>query len=181
MSDQSTGGIYCAASVPSFPLDYNDVFNNTNGDYFNCFVCANSLSVAPSFAAPGDYRLGANSLCRNAGDPHAWFNDLDGTRSDMGAYGGQYGVACLPPVRAARPCHVYKPSIQAAYDMAEDLETIKTRDVSFVGDLTFNRDISVSLKGGYDCEYRTNTARTLIVGTFTISAGTVTVENLTFK
>lgn len=47
-----------------------------------------NLSADPAFA--GDYRLGGESPCRNAGDPVV--EDRDGSRADMGSYGGPEGL-----------------------------------------------------------------------------------------
>lgn len=35
-----------------------------------------------------NYRLDTGSICIDAGDPSASYNDPDGTPNDMGAYGG---------------------------------------------------------------------------------------------
>lgn len=43
-------------------------------------------------AAKGDFTLRAGySPCIDANDPILASNDLDGSRSDLGAYGGRYG------------------------------------------------------------------------------------------
>jgi nitrous oxidase accessory protein NosD len=51
-----------------------------------------NLSADPDFVDPasGDYRLRSASACRNAGDPS--LADRDGTRADMGSYGGPEGM-----------------------------------------------------------------------------------------
>ena len=53
---------------------------------------AHSISAAPGSVfvnmRKADYRLKSGSPCINAGDPAKKFNDPDGTRNDMGAYGG---------------------------------------------------------------------------------------------
>ena len=38
--------------------------------------------------AGGNYQLSTNSPCINTGPPDPWFNDRDGTRNDMGLFGG---------------------------------------------------------------------------------------------
>lgn len=52
------------------------------------------ISANPQFVDAGDanFHLKASSPCRNAGDPAAKYNDLDGSRNDMGADGGPGGV-----------------------------------------------------------------------------------------
>lgn len=51
------------------------------------------LRADPGFldAAVDDYRLGAGSSCRDAGDPDPVHSDPDGTRGDIGAFGGPAG------------------------------------------------------------------------------------------
>lgn len=67
--------------------DYNDVWNN-NPDYSGSATAgAHNLSVDPLYTDPAnaDYSLQFASPCIDAGDPDPIFNDLDGTRNDMGA------------------------------------------------------------------------------------------------
>jgi len=86
-ADNSTGGVYCEASQPV--LEYNDVYNNTRGDYYGCTAGEGSLAEDPLFINAGaDYRLQSGSPCVDAGNPSTLYNDLDGTRNDLGAYGG---------------------------------------------------------------------------------------------
>lgn len=92
-------GVYTLySSVPI--MEYNDVwghaFNSLNTDYVPASIAhSNSLSDDPQFAGIGDAHLAAGSPCINAGDPRPEYNDPDGSRNDMGAYGGpgaQLGV-----------------------------------------------------------------------------------------
>ncbi|MCP3875517.1 MAG: right-handed parallel beta-helix repeat-containing protein [Desulfobacteraceae bacterium] len=98
-----TGNVYgIAASHGSAApvISYNNVWGNVD-DY-------NSQSTGTAAPGPGDisedpqlvlpsgnfdrgYFLGENSPCIDAGDPNAIYNDVDGTRNDMGAYGGMDG------------------------------------------------------------------------------------------
>jgi len=52
-----------------------------------------NLSENPDFAAwsSNDFSLLSGSPCIDAGNPSSEFNDPDGTRNDMGAFGGSYG------------------------------------------------------------------------------------------
>ncbi len=69
-------------------------------------------------------------------------------------------------------------SIASAYSAALDGDIIESINGDFTGDLAFSRDISVTLKGGYDCAYSSNNGLTRVQGTVTIGAGTLIVENL---
>ncbi len=76
---------------PSSNSNYNDVWNNFS-NYSGMDPGANDISLDPLFVdkAKGNYKLALNSPCKNAGNPEALYNNLDGTRNDIGAYGGPY-------------------------------------------------------------------------------------------
>lgn len=77
----------------NWTLAYNDLWNNTyDYTYDSCPAPVNSIALDPLFkdAANGDYSLLTGSPCINAGDPDTAYNDLDGSRNDMGIYGGQF-------------------------------------------------------------------------------------------
>jgi len=72
-------------------------FDEGNKLYYNVATlhteapeCSNNMEGDPLFvdAANGDYHLPAGSPAKNAGHPDAKYNDPDGSRSDIGAYGG---------------------------------------------------------------------------------------------
>ena len=88
---------------------YNDVRGNGN----NCSGLAQragSISADPLFLdeAGGNYRMGSGFPARDTGNPDMSCKDPDGTRNDMGAYGGpwasvqSFGVY-LPVVVKAGP------------------------------------------------------------------------------
>jgi hypothetical protein len=55
-----------------------------------------NIDSDPLFRSELDVHLLAASPCVNAGNPAAALNDVDGTRNDMGAYGGPGGEAASP-------------------------------------------------------------------------------------
>jgi hypothetical protein len=61
----------------------------------------NSFEADPLFVDSDsrDFHLQEGSSCIDAGDPDPSYNDPDGTRNDIGAYGGPYGNdwAAIPP------------------------------------------------------------------------------------
>ena len=86
-------------------------------------------------------------------------------------------TACLSPVRIAGATPVYYSTLQVAYDAAVDGDIIQSQAAVFVENFNININKSVTLQGGYDCDYATVTGVTTINGTMTVSDGIVTVEN----
>jgi len=88
-------------------LRYNDVWGN-GSDYSGLTPGVGSISAGPLFLdeAGGNYRLGSGSPARDAGNPDPGYNDPDGTRNDMGAYGG--------PWASVRSFEVYLPVVMKA-------------------------------------------------------------------
>ena len=68
-------------------LEYNDVFNNIDSDYYNLSAGITDIALDPLFAggSPYDYHLTEYSPCIDAGSPSSE-PDPDGSISDMGAY-----------------------------------------------------------------------------------------------
>ena len=81
-------GVYCQSSTYWF--FYNDVWDNTVGDYNGCLPGAGCFSDDPEYVNPssggnGDYHLLETSPCIDTGYPFSAL-DPDGTRADVGAY-----------------------------------------------------------------------------------------------
>lgn len=76
-------------------------------------------------------------------------------------------------------------TIQAAYNAAVNGDTIRLMAGAVRESITADRNISVTLKGGYDSTYRSNCGGvTTLAGEMIISAGVVAIENVemvTFK
>ncbi|MFQ6041823.1 MAG: hypothetical protein ACE5PV_13275, partial [Candidatus Poribacteria bacterium] len=100
---ESGGGIYCGGSVypmvintiiwanssPQISGDIGIVYSDVQGGWDDI----GNIDVDPLFvdAESGDYHLQPESPCIDAGDPRSKYNDLDGTRNNIGAYGGPKG------------------------------------------------------------------------------------------
>ena len=78
------------------------IIDNTGLDFDNCpnFVgefdttgldIYNNFSSDPVFSDYQTFSLSPSSPCVNAGDDAAEYNDIDGSRNDLGAYGGPLG------------------------------------------------------------------------------------------
>ena len=87
---------------------------------------------------------------------------------------------CYQPIRIAGTPPVYYPALQSAYAAAIEGDTIETRIVVLSDDLNANRNIAVTLQGGYNCNYFSVTANTVFNGTMTISDGVVTIGDYIF-
>lgn len=73
-------------------VEYNDVWNNTRGNYLNLSAGTGAISSDPQFVGvvsgnPYDYHLKWNSLCLGAGT--GTNNNTASSTADMGAYGGE--------------------------------------------------------------------------------------------
>ncbi len=68
--------------------------------------------------------------------------------------------------------------IQSAYAAAAGGDDILALASNFYEDLNFNRNVSVTLKGGYAADFNSVTGWTVLNGMLTISDGTVIVESL---
>ena len=97
------GGIFCYASNPSLmncilwndlpqeiyvlsgsvTVNYSDIQGGWTG--------TGNINANPLFIGSGDFHLQPGSPCIDAGNPAPQYNDPDGTRNDMGAYGGPGG------------------------------------------------------------------------------------------
>ncbi|KPJ98482.1 MAG: hypothetical protein AMK71_11320, partial [Nitrospira bacterium SG8_35_4] len=87
---------------------------------------------------------------------------------------------CLQPIRIEGPTTMYYPTLQAAYDAAQDGDTIQTRIVTLADNLDANRAITVTLEGGYDCGYATVTGVTQYNGVMTVTDGLVIIGDYKF-
>lgn len=78
----------------------------------------------------------------------------------------------------------YFPTLQEAYNdpsSTGNTNAILAWGVDFTESLNASQSKTVSIKGGYDSGYSLNTGYTNLIGSLTIGAGTVTVENLVVK
>jgi parallel beta-helix repeat protein len=68
---------------------HNDLWGNAL-DYYNTSPGQGDLNLDPRFIDPSreQYALRADSPCRDQGDPAPGYYDLDGSRNDIGLYGG---------------------------------------------------------------------------------------------
>ncbi len=82
------------------------------------------------------------------------------------------------PVRMSGSNPIYYLTLQTAYDAANDGDTLQSKALELAGDLNVNDPKSVTLRGGYDCNYVTDEGMTLLNGVLTITDGTLIIENV---
>lgn len=85
------------------------------------------------------------------------------------------------PVRIYGAIPVYYTTIQAAYDDAVDDDIIQSHGVTFIEDLALDGNVTVTLDGGYNCDYTAKTGETAITGDMDVTDGDVTVEDYTLQ
>jgi predicted outer membrane repeat protein len=67
---------------------YNDFFQNDSGACYRCPAGIGELTSSPGYADTVTYLLAPASANVDTGNPAAASNDRDGSRNDIGAYGG---------------------------------------------------------------------------------------------
>jgi len=103
------GGIMIGGGVPVH--DYNNVWNNTGGNYSGLSAGPNSIATDPLFAGVANYHLTATSPCLDAGStsalPNTVLMDYDGdSRWLDGDLDGLKGNGAVPDMGADELAHV---------------------------------------------------------------------------
>ena len=75
----------------------------------------------------------------------------------------------------------YYSTLQAAYNDAGNGDTIKAQAVVFTENLNINRNISITIEGGYNNDYTVVIGMTSLQGQMTVSNGTVTAKDFVLK
>jgi hypothetical protein len=84
------GGIVCKFPETAPVITYNAFWQNQPADFLGCHSGAENHQQDPGFVnvPQGDYRLRSDSPLIDAGAPDVVYHDPDGSRNDLGAYGG---------------------------------------------------------------------------------------------
>lgn len=94
--DNASGGV--GGASPDAVVDYNLFWNNGGGDIQGLTGGAGNVFADPLLCdvAQGDYALALHSPCLDRGDPDPACLDPDGSRNDIGVYGGAEAQPVAP-------------------------------------------------------------------------------------
>jgi len=107
------------------PLSLNVFsFNNSTAGYGNGIVPQNTLAADPLVVDTTNFVLQAGSPARDAGNPDPRYNDIDGTRNDMGIYGGPFYD---PDGRSGSKPVVLKAELDNTQFVRGELSTVKLK------------------------------------------------------
>ena len=82
------------------------------------------------------------------------------------------------PVRIAGTSPVYYSTLQDAYNAAVSGDIIESHAEVLTGNLNINLNKSVTLAGGYNCNYSSVSGSTTLSGTLSITNGSASIENI---
>jgi hypothetical protein len=117
---QQTGIHLESGNSGGMTVDYNDFWRNgvvlpdgtfLESNYSGINPGSHNINADPQFvdASNGNYHLNSFSTAINAGDPSDAFKDVNGTRNDLGAFGGPY-AKILPP-ESTPPLNLQQPNL----------------------------------------------------------------------
>jgi subtilisin family serine protease len=90
-------------------------------------------------------------------------------------------ASCLNlPVRNLTTMTPYT-TIQAAYNAASDGDTLQVQMRALTESPDFNLDKSLTIIGGYDCDYLNNDGVTTVKGSIDVSDGSIAIENFVLQ
>jgi subtilisin family serine protease len=129
---------------------------------------------------PGLTNIEIKDIILNNVDPVSSLSGKGLTGGRINAVNAMSASCSNPAVRNMDTLSPY-PTLDAAYNAASGEESIQAHMSTFTEDLNFNQNKSVTIKGGYDCDYLDNTEVTTVNGSMTISNGVVTIEDVTLQ
>ncbi len=133
----------------------------------------------------GDGMTDYNEVCYdgdcNNYNPHPAGGDLDALSMDTDSDGISDNYDNCPFVLPIRIIDTYYSSINDSYIAAINNDVIKSHEEELVENLILDMDKTVTLAGGYSCDYSGNTGMTTLKGSVEVLSGTVIIENFVIE
>jgi len=129
---------------------------------------------------PGLTNIGIKNIILNNVDPLSSLSGQVLTGGRLNAFNALSASCSNLPVRNLNTLSQF-PTLQAAYNAAFHGNTVQTQMQVFPETLSFNQGKSVTIMGGYDCDYLNNSGVTTISGNMTISDGMLTIQSGTVE
>jgi uncharacterized repeat protein (TIGR02543 family) len=190
-----TGGTASASLAVNLVLTVNKLGSGT----VTAIPSGNSVDTLTWVGNTGTANYSINTLVNLAATAgtgytfYGWGGDLisnvtpvsitmDSAKTLTATFDDFTGPPCVnPPFSIGGVMYNY-PTIGAVYNGMTTGATLKIRALDFnEGPLNLDQTKSVTLSGGYSCDFSLITGSTTVHGTLTISGGTVTIENLIIK
>ena len=157
-------GVTSAGSI-SFTTDFLNYANITGPGFLSQIKAGNFNGVAP------------DDIVGSTTDGGMWLTTDRSTWTLIAPVRG----ACHNPAVRIGGTTLYYSAIQTAYNAATAGQSVLLQALDFVEDLNMANPVPVAVRGGYVCDYSTNPGFTTILGTLTISGGTVDIGNVIIK
>lgn len=195
------GGVSGAFSVTSEAIDTvpdSFAFANVTGAARSTWISSTAITVtginspAPISVSGGEYSINNGAFTPAAGTvsngstvrvrllSSASFLTTASATLAIGGVGAGFSVRtdtdCTGrTIRISGTAPRYFSTIQSAYNAAASGEVIQSASLTFSENLNINRAVSVTLDGGYSCDYSAKTGKTTIQGRMDITGGTASV------
>jgi PKD repeat protein len=189
-SDSSQGSLIIADYITVTPPVYDLTIiktgtgNGTVASLLSGIDCGNdcteeyqadsSVNLISVAGAGSEFKGWTGGGCSGLGDCIVTVN------ADM-SLTAAFDICANLPARISGAVPAYYSTIQAAYDAAQDGDTIESQAVRFTESPDFNLNKTITLDGGYNCGYSSVSGSTVINGNINISDGSVILENLVLE
>jgi len=172
--------LICGSTAPTWV--YNGCVNNAptlNGAYpYQWLMSQGFLNVATYY-----YWTSSINTDWIPGEENAWYVDMHIGYVDFTVPSLYYvwPVRGGYHVRVDGNPNVFYPSIQNAFDIVSDDSVVRLQEFTFTETLTLNQAVAVSLLGGYNADYSSQTGITTIKGTLTIAKGSLIISGVVIR
>jgi hypothetical protein len=145
--------------------------NITAGTSSNIFNSGSTVSLFQS-ASNGSQFSGWGGACTGTGGCNVLLTSL--YQSVTATFD------TLPSVRILGSSKLYE-LLQLTYDGATTGDVIQSKGMTFIENLTMDKSVSVTFKGGYDSTFSTQNSYTVLEGVLRVKQGRLVVNHLIIK